>query len=263
MQPVRHIVLTHGGAGSDHQFSDGTTRAAESCLNGLDRGLPLIDAVCQAVAHLEDDSRFNAGLGSHPRADGRVQMDAAVMDDGGRFGAVAAVEGYQNPIHIARAVATTPYKVLAGTGAETFARDRKFAPLAPERITARGKDFSTTDTVGCVATDGKGFAAGLSTGGISGALPGRVGDVPLIGCGLYAGKAGAVAATGQGEAIAMQMTAYRAYRLIEENAPAEAILKEALSWFTADEAFGLLVLTHTGYAGGANRDMAWSVVERK
>ena len=263
MPPSQYIVLTHGGAGSDPAFKDGTDRAAQACLNHLKTGTPLIDAVCHAVSLLEGDTRFNAGLGSHPRSDGSVQMDAAVMDDQENFGAVAALEGYANAIHIARAVATTSYKILAGRGAAEFAKSRKFPPLAAGTITATGKDFSTTDTVGCVAYDGQRFAAGLSTGGIQGALPGRVGDVPLIGCGLYAGRQGGVVATGAGEAIAMQMTAYRAYRMVEGNTAPEAVLEEALTWFDSSQAFGLLVVTRSGFAGGANRPMAWSAVEEK
>jgi len=261
MQGHKRFVLTHGGAGSDPAYKDGTEKAASTCMKSLRSGTPPIDAVCLAVEILEDDTRFNAGRGSHPRADGSIEMDAAVMDDQGHFGAVAVLQGYPNPIHVARAVATTPYKVLAGAGAAAFARSRAFTPLAPGQIIATGKDFSTTDTVGCVAYDGSRFAAGLSTGGIQGALPGRVGDVPLIGCGLYAGPNGAVAATGEGEAIAMQMTAYRAYRLIEEKIPPDDVLKEALRWFEPTQAFGLLVVTREGYAGGANRPMAWSAVE--
>ncbi|UCD10509.1 MAG: isoaspartyl peptidase/L-asparaginase, partial [Nitrospinaceae bacterium] len=102
MPPSQYIVLTHGGAGSDPAFKDGTDRAAQACLNHLKTGTPLIDAVCHAVSLLEGDTRFNAGLGSHPRSDGSVQMDAAVMDDQENFGAVAALEGYANAIHIAR-----------------------------------------------------------------------------------------------------------------------------------------------------------------
>ena len=119
----------------------------------------------------------------------------------------------------------------------------------------------TTDTVGCVAFDGKNFAAGLSTGGIRGAIPGRVGDVPLIGCGLYAGPAGAVAATGDGEAITMHLPAIRAYQMLERGDAPEKVLQKVLHWFhLSNNAFGLIMVNRTGYAGGSNRSMAWSAV---
>ena len=266
MTDNRRIVLTHGGAGSDTEYKDGTRRAAEVCVEIMKSGATLMDSVCRAVAVLEDDSRFNAGIGSHPRSGGSVQMDAAVMDSHGQFGAVAALEGFKNPIHVAHAVTRTQYKVLAGQGGAEFAKKAGFETLTQDQVTARGVDFSTgdgsTDTVGCVAFDGKVFAAGLSTGGTRGAIPGRVGDVPLIGCGLYAGPVGAVAATGDGETITMHLTAIRAYQLIERGDAPDKVLEEVLHWFhPEDNAFGLILVNQDGFAGGSNRSMAWSVLE--
>jgi L-asparaginase / beta-aspartyl-peptidase len=263
----KYILLTHGGAGSKDEYKDGTLHAAKVGLKVIKSGATLMDSVCRAVAVLEDDSRFNAGVGSHPRSDGSVQMDAAVMDGQGQFGAVAALEGFKNPIHVAHAVTRTQYKVLADRGAAEFAQKAGFETLSADQITARGVDFSTsnetTDTVGCVAFDGKSFAAGLSTGGIRGAAPGRVGDVPLIGCGLYAGPAGAVAATGDGETITMHMTAIRAYQMLERGDHPETVLEEVLHWFHPEnDAFGLILVSDDGYAAGSNRTMAWSVLEK-
>ncbi len=258
-------VLTHGGAGSDAKHADGTHKAAQTCVESIRSGDPLLQSVSRAVAVLEDDSRFNAGIGSHPRSDGSVEMDAAVMDSSGRFGAVAALKGFRNPVHVAHAIAKTRYRILAGSGAADFAANGGFESLDRSQVTAKGQDFSTreptTDTVGCVAFDGIGFAAGLSTGGIGNAIPGRVGDVPLIGCGLYAGPQGAIAATGSGEAITMNLTAIRTYQKIEQGETPEKILEDVLSWFQADEAFGILILSRKGSAGGANRSMAWSTLK--
>ncbi|GJL78887.1 MAG: hypothetical protein NPINA01_18760 [Nitrospinaceae bacterium] len=266
MPESKYILLTHGGAGSKEEYQDGTLRAAQLGLEVLQSGATLTDSLCRAVAALEDDSRFNAGVGSHPRSDGSVQMDAAVMDSHGEFGAVAAMEGFKNPIHVAHAVTRTQYKVLADRGAAQFAKKAGFETLSPDQVMARGMDFSTgegtTDTVGCVATDGNSFAAGLSTGGISGASPGRVGDVPLIGCGLYAGSAGAVAATGDGETITMHLTAIRAYQMLERGDQPEKVLEEVLHWFhPTKDAFGLILISDDGFAAGSNRTMAWSVLE--
>ncbi len=268
MSEKKYILLTHGGAGSKNEYQDGARKAADTGIQAINSGASVMDVVCQAVAVLENDSRFNAGVGSHPRADGSVEMDAAVMDSLGNFGAVAVIEGFKNPIHVANAVTRTQYKVLAGQGAATFAQKAGLETMTKDQIPGTGTDFSTTDsstdTVGCVAFDGTNFAAGLSTGGIKGAIPGRVGDVPLIGCGLYAGTAGAVAATGDGETIAMHMTAIRAYQMLERGDAPQKVLDEVISWFhPEDDAFGLILINRNGYAGGCNRSMAWAAVSEE
>ena len=118
------VVLTHGGAGSDPAYADGTAIAGQIGMMGLQTGEPIIDAACAAVTSLEDDSRFNAGIGSHRRSDGSVQMDASCMDSSGRFGAVAALEGFRNPIQVASIVSQSEYRVLAGKGAAEFATNQ-------------------------------------------------------------------------------------------------------------------------------------------
>ena len=100
--------------------------------------------------------------------------------------------------------------------------------------------------------------AALSSGGMAGAHYGRVGDVPVIGSGLYAGPDGAVAATGDGEAIMMKITAYRTYELIKKGVNPKEILDEVIGWFPSTDAFGLILVTKKGIAGGSNRSMAWS-----
>ena len=69
------VVLTHGGAGSNPAHADGTAIAGQMCMMSLQTGEPAIDAACQAVATLEDDGRFNAGVGSHKRKDGTIEVD--------------------------------------------------------------------------------------------------------------------------------------------------------------------------------------------
>ncbi len=253
LAPLR--ILTHGGAGSKNEYKDGTAVAAKSGLEWLCQGRPVLDSVCQAVQVLEEDGRFNAGVGSHKRADGSIQMDACIMTSTNFFGAVAVVEGFRNPIHIAKALCETDTRFLAGRGAREFALEKRCAPFPLNPPEKSGK---ACDTVGCVATDGKTFAAGLSTGGTGGAPSGRVGDVPLMGCGLFAGPEGAVAATGKGEAIAMNITAYRAYQMIEQGIHPESVLSTVIDWFTEDEDIGLLVVSKLGHAGGSNRSMAWA-----
>ena len=255
------VVLAHGGAGSKNEYSDGADRACAEGLSARRSGAAVLESVCRAVTVLEDDSRFNAGIGSALRADGSAQMDAACMDSANRFGSVAVVEGFKNPIYIALAITKIENRVLAGAGAARFAREKGLELLDPSCLTRKrqGGSDSVTDTVGAVMFDGESFAAALSTGGIGGSIPGRVGDVPLIGCGLYAGSHGAVAATGNGEAIAMNLTAFRAYQLLEKGMKSQAVLNEVVSWFGDSLDIGLLVVTPKDYAAGSNRSMPWSV----
>ena len=255
------VVLTHGGAGSDPAHADGTAIAGQIAMMELQTGQPVLNAACAAVTTLEDDSRFNAGLGSHQRSNGLVQMDASCIDSSGRFGAVAALEGFRNPVQVARIVSQSEYRFLAGAGAAEFAANQECQKVSEDEIGNTGKDFSTTDTVGCVIRDGDNFAAALSTGGIKDAIAGRVGDVPLIGCGLYAGSHGAVAATGEGEAILKQITAFRAYQLIEKGMDPKSIVSEVINWFNKPTAFGLIIVSKLGFAGGANEPMAWTASE--
>ncbi len=255
------IILTHGGAGSHNEQYTGTDLAAQEAVSAWEKGASLTDAVCIAVSILEDNPHFNAGIGSHARSDGTSQMDAAIMESSGQFGAVACLENFKNPVCVARKLLDSPYNLLCGRGAEEFAKAHDCEPYPSNAPKNTGVDFSLEDTVGCVAYDGLKFVAGLSSGGTHQSLPGRVGDVPLFGCGLYAGLKGAVACTGSGEAITLRMTAFRAWQLIEKGIPAETVLEEVLSWFDKDTAFGIILVTETGYAGGANRSMAWSSLE--
>ena len=254
-------IVAHGGAGSENAHSDGTEKAVDTCYKAVQENTSLINAVSLAVNVLEDDGRYNAGSGSHARENGKVEHDAAIMDSAGHFGAVAAIKGFKNPIQAAKAVSNTKYRLLAGEGAKKFAENLNLEPAQLHNISGGGKDFSTsptTDTVGCVAFDGTSFVAALSTGGMAGAHYGRVGDVPIIGSGLYAGPDGAIAATGDGEAIMMKITAYRTYELIQKGGSPQAIVDEVINWFPSTDAFGIILVTRNGSAGGSNRSMAWS-----
>lgn len=213
------ILLVHGGCGGGRPPRRALAAIRDALDAGygiLERGGPAVDAVEQAVAALERSGRFNAGPGSKRQMDGIARMDASIMD--GRTlaaGAVASVEGIVNPVRAARRVMdTTAHVLLAGPWARrlaryhgipewTAARPRRRATwetLYREAAARRGSDGGT---VGAVARDAAGHvAAATSTGGITGMLPGRVGDSPLIGSGTYADDdAGAVSMTGTGEAI--------------------------------------------------------------
>jgi isoaspartyl peptidase/L-asparaginase-like protein (Ntn-hydrolase superfamily) len=113
------------------------------------------------------------------------------------------------------------------------------------------------DTVGSVVWDGQTFAGALSSGGLMTVLRGRVGDVPLPGCGLYVGKSGAIAITGDGEYIARSLLAYRAYTELEKRQNPEQIVEWALSQLAQNIDVGIIAVNQSGFAGGSRHGMAW------
>jgi L-asparaginase / beta-aspartyl-peptidase len=252
----RIVLAVHGGAGTiprsapaaEAGYRAGLARACAVGHAVLARGGPALDAVTEAVRALEDDPLFNAGRGSVLTSEGRVEMDAAVMDGRtGAAGAVAGLTGVRNPILAARAVMeASGHVLLIGAGAEAFARAHGLETaepgyfLTPERLdqlrAARAAGGTALDhdgaagkygTVGAVARDARGdLAAATSTGGITNKLPGRVGDSPIIGAGTYAGNAtAAVSCTGTGEAF---MRAVLAHDIAARLRYAGAILDEAV-----------------------------------
>lgn len=263
MHIFKRAILTHGGAASDPQNSDGPLAAAKLGMDLMKNGKLALDAVVHSVKYLEDDPRFNAGVGSQLRVDGRtVQLDASCMTSNGKFGAVACVEGIQNPIDIAQGILHSPHILIAGDGARLFAKEHNI-PVRHLHCSHEGKtyqkdDSPPCDTVGAVAFDGTGFAAALSSGGLKQAAIGRVGDVPLPGCGLFCGPAGAVACTGDGEFIALKILAKEVYGWLDKNMrPSEAALK-AVTLFDNSVEVGIIVLTKNEYASHARNGMAWS-----
>jgi beta-aspartyl-peptidase (threonine type) len=193
----------------------------------LSEGRTALDTVEAVIRLFEDDAAFNAGRGAVLTTDGRAELDASIMD--GRSlacGAVAGVTRVRNPITLARRVMTeTKHVLLAGPGADEFAKQQKVQLVAPDyflgrRAIADGNQViaATSDrsdsphfgTVGCVVLDADGnLAAGTSTGGTSKKLPGRVGDSPIVGAGTYAANGVcAVSGTGIGEEFIRNAVAY-------------------------------------------------------
>lgn len=138
--PWTPAAVAHCGSGTPPAEGGGCRPAVDAALAVLARGGDPIDAVAAGAIILEDDPRYNAGTGSAVRLDGHtVEMDAAVMDSSGRFGAVAGLEEVKNPVVVARAVADTPHRLLAGDGATAFARavgQPVHDPRRPETLAA-------------------------------------------------------------------------------------------------------------------------------
>jgi beta-aspartyl-peptidase (threonine type) len=219
-------LMIHGGAGTlDHieaegqaeRYLDALGRVLEHGRGILASGGSALDAVEACAALLEDEPLFNAGAGSVLDEDGRVAMDAALMDGATlRAGAVAAVRHVANPVRLARLLLEEGRHVmLAGEGAVRFADRRGVARapdhyfLTPARVRqweeVRRAEAAAADTelgtVGAVARDREGhLAAATSTGGLVNKRCGRVGDSPVPGAGVYADdETCAVSCTGSGE----------------------------------------------------------------
>ena len=216
-------IAIHGGAGvhADRRYDRAeahlaeTVRAAERQLAD---GAAALDVVETAVAALEASGLYVAGRGSAPNRLGWLELDAAIMDGAtGRAGAVAALQGMASPIRAARHVMErTSSVLLAGEGARRFAVDQGLGQVADPDSWRREPDgFDPADlddghgTVGAVALDCHGrLAAATSTGGVYGAPPGRVGDTPIPGAGVWADTEVAVSCTGQGEAFLRTVAAH-------------------------------------------------------
>ncbi|MFT5486057.1 MAG: beta-aspartyl-peptidase (threonine type) [Paracoccaceae bacterium] len=282
------IIVCHAGSASNPDHADGPRLACHIGLALIDGQKSTLDATVAATQSLEDDERFNAGTGSNLRLDGTtVQMDAACMTSTGGFAAVAAIERVKNPVAVAMRLLDTPHILLVADGATAFARRCGFVdydpttPGAQERLSQlmsvtdqfgewsysdleRAWNYETPlrevlggDTVGSVAWDGKTFASALSSGGTTAVLRGRVGDVPMLGCGLFAGEHGAIATTGDGEYIARSLLAYRAYAELERGQSPEQVAAWALSELAESVDIGIIVVNQSGFAGSARHGMAW------
>jgi beta-aspartyl-peptidase (threonine type) len=274
--PASHapVLLVHGGAwaipaDAAAAHESGVRNALEAGYDILSLGGSSLDAVEAAVSVLEDDPTFDAGRGSFLTSDGRVQLDALLMD-GGRMkaGGVACVERLRNPIQAARLVLEkSPHVYFVGPGAEQFAHshgmilidnaelvldrererltqaqarqaagfaDDTFSGLEDDKdpATAIASSMNSHDTVGAVALDSDGnLAAATSTGGTLNKTPGRVGDSSLIGCGCYADNlSAAVSLTGWGEPIMKLVLGKWATDRVSAGTAPEIAAREAISY---------------------------------
>jgi len=249
-QPAHHwAIVVHGGAGvieratmkpeTEAAYRASMQQATEAGAKVLDSGGSALDAIEATIHILEDDPLFNAGKGAVFTAEGKNELDSAIMDGATlKAGAVAGVTRTRHPISLARAVMDkSPHVMLIGAGADQFASQtgleqvdpsyffterrwqglikqlkKEGRPIPPrpagappepaEPVSAiEPQDAHKFGTVGVVALDRQGnIAAGTSTGGTQAKRWGRVGDSPIIGAGTYASNQScAVSGTGTGE----------------------------------------------------------------
>jgi beta-aspartyl-peptidase (threonine type) len=289
--PTDPVLVIHGGAWAmpDDMVDahiHGVTNALAAGWRVLAQGGAALDAVEEAVVIMEDDETFDAGRGSFLNRDGKVQLDALIMDGATlRAGGVGCVERLRNPVRAARKILSeSPHVYFVGQGAEQFAAEHGIPlcnnedlviPREVERLreyqaeaARHGNDlFAPTishDTVGAIALDRNGnIAAATSTGGTLNKAPGRLGDSSLIGCGCYANnESAAVSTTGWGEPIMKLVLAkWTADRISAGNLP-EWSAQEAMNYLKQrlNGHGGIIVLNPEGHIGIAHNTprMAWA-----
>jgi|SRR3989344_719692 len=221
-------LILHGGIESTDV--DAKTKKEEAleqiCTVAYDylKDNTAIDSVEFAIKMLEDNPLFNAGTGAILQSDGVQRMDACIMDGySQRSGAVSQIRDVKNPINVARLVMEkTPHNLIIGEEAQKFAYlngVERHCTLTRESVEKwfNIKDGVQYGTVGAVAIDEYGhIAAATSTGGWATSLPGRVGDVPIIGHGTYADKHVGISCTGNGEKISNRLLSARIIIYVEE-----------------------------------------------
>ncbi len=255
-------LLLHGGAWNipekewdDHEA--GMSEALDEGISMLDKGYSALEISAQVVASMESYGAFDAGRGAVLNKEGYVELDAGIMDGWTRrWGAVAGVRTFLNPVHIARSIALEgngEFCFLASPHAERHALRSGLEPLDPEALICsrerkRYEELRAADntyhtshpflpgglraprgTVGCVVRDSNGhLAAATSTGGTPYRLPGRIGDSPLPGCGYFANRVAAASATGWGEAIAACVLCRETVSLVEHGLSAVEAVSQSL-----------------------------------
>jgi len=237
----------------------------------LDQGGAALDAVEAGVQITEAEDNMSVGYGGLPDRDGRVTLDACIMDENGDCGAVACLEGIKHPISVARLVMEeTPHVMLVGEGALQFALDQGFKQenLLTERAEQAWQKWlkeaeyqpiinvENHDTIGMVALDAEGNLSGAcTTSGLAYKMHGRVGDSPIIGAGLFVdNEIGAATATGMGEAIVKICGAHLIVELMRQgNSPQQACEKAvrriAKQKNAQDIQIGFLAISKQGEVG--------------
>jgi len=265
------VVFVHGGvAGRPKELRD------LAYAVGAGAAMPsALDAVEAAVAALEDDPVLNAGFGSTLTRDGTLELDAGIAC-AGHCGGVANVR-VRHPISLARRVLEdTPHVLMTGAGANALGADMELlddtSPAQRERwrraVAAGELDADRygapehVDTVGAVALgEDRVLAAASSTGGVFGKLPGRVGDAPVHGAGVYTTAEVAVVGTGVGELFLEMLAAAQVAHAVEGGADPQEACEEVVARLGERErtAAGLLVVDRRGRYGAAFRGASWSV----
>jgi len=221
-------------------------KANEEAWKILSKNGHALDAVEAGVMVIEaDPEETTVGYGGTPDRDGRVTLDACIMDENLNIGSVACLEHIMHPISVARRVMEkTPHVMLVGDGALQFALEQGFPKinLLTPRSEAAWKEWlkkaeykpkvniENHDTIGMIALDAQGRLSGCcTTSGMAFKMHGRVGDSPIIGAGLYVdGEIGAATATGHGEEVIRVAGCHLVVELMRQGRTPEEACKEAV-----------------------------------
>jgi L-asparaginase / beta-aspartyl-peptidase len=283
-----YSLMIHGGAGaledlkyeaSEAEFKQSITAILAQGRQLLERGANALDVVEHCASSLENDRLYNAGRGSVLNAEGKVEMDAALMDGRDlRAGAVAGIKNIRNPILLARRVLDRgEHVLLIGDGALEFAKfcgigicpddyfitESRIQQLAEAQVAGRMtldheriQPSQKLGTVGAVARDLQGnLAAATSTGGLVNKRWGRVGDTPIVGAGVFADNdTCAVSATGYGEqflrtVLAKTISDLVLYRGLDATDAAKAGIEYLVAKVNGDG--GVIVIDRSGRCGAA------------
>ncbi len=245
---------------STWDFGVAANAAAWNILQQKGRALDAVEAGVRVAE--ADEENHSVGYGGLPDRDGKVSLDACIMDEKGNCGAVLALEQIKHPISVARLVMEkTPHVMLAGNGALQFAleqgfpkenlltpksekawkewlKEAKYAPVmnienklyqqvAPQKLP--GNQYNH-DTIGMLALDAQGNLSGAcTTSGMAYKLHGRVGDSPIIGAGLYVdNEVGAATSTGVGEEVVRNVGSFLVVELMRQGYSPEQACREAV-----------------------------------
>lgn len=222
-------------------------QANEAAWEVLKKNGRALDAVEAGVKIPEGDSKERSvGYGGRPDRDGRVTLDACIMDENSNIGSVACLEYIKHPISVARAVMEkTPHVMLVGDGALQFALSQGFKKenLLTEESEKEWKEWLKTsqykpianienhDTIGMIALDASGNLSGAcTTSGMAYKMHGRVGDSPIIGAGLYVdNEIGAATATGHGEEVIRISGCHLVVELMRQGKSPQKACEEAVA----------------------------------
>jgi N4-(beta-N-acetylglucosaminyl)-L-asparaginase len=254
--------------------------ANEAALAALQRGGSLLDAVEQGIWVVESDSsNRSVGLGGTPNAAGVVQLDACIMSGPGhRGGSVGALEGIRHPISAARRVMEkTTHVMLVGEGARMFALQQglesvsvdsrqKYENWQKQKMTSPAQPPQEKkpnhDTIALLVLGADGnVAGGCSTSGLGGKLPGRVGDSPILGSGLYVdNEVGAAGATGVGENVMRYCGSFLVVEYLRQGLHPQAACEQTIRRIAKQDPKGLnlsinfVALDKKGRFGAAGTD---------
>jgi L-asparaginase len=273
-------IIIHGGFFSESKTNQEVKQAKQEALQHIVslghkylQTHTAVETVVYTVCLLEDCDLFNAGTGSQIQSDGKIRMSASLMDGKTmNFSGVINIESVKNPISVAEKLLNKTDKVLAGKGAQEFARQEGFLfynPEIPQRRQEYEKKLSESirlGTVGCVALDLYGnLAAGTSTGGKGFEIPGRVSDSATA-AGNYVNHMAGISCTGVGEDIVSAAVAPKIVTRVTDGMPLQAATIKTLNEMKPFDGFaGVIGISARGevYYADTHPYMVWASYDQK